>query len=858
MSTVASPSNDRGFLQGARVLELCDELGEYCGKVLAGLGADVVKVEPPGGESTRRIGPFVDDVPGPDRSLHFWHYNLGKRGITLDLDDERGAEAFLELVRTADVLIDSRHRDHLPERGLGYDRLRAVNPGLVYARISPFGDDGPWADHKASDLVHLALGGVMMNCGYDPTPEGVYDTPPVAPQMWQAYQITGEVTAIYVVAALFHRHRTGVGQQVGTAVHEAVAKNTETDLPDWIYRRLPHSRLTGRHSFPTTRSTGVGDLPSTPTHVMAKDGRWVLPYQTYLPGVASPGELLEAFVERHGLDAGEAPSVTEMNDTVARLVRSYTFDRDLWLEAQRTGLPWAPVRRPEENVGDEHWRQRGTFVGLEHPELGREIVHVGAKWYSPQVPWCTGRQAPRLGEHDAEREALWPTRSHAGAEAERTEPAVEELSPHGTPWALHGVRVVDLGWILASAGGGRFLAALGADVIKVEHESKLDIQRRGGAMAPEGLREARDRATAPLPVGPPGSLNRSGSFHENNTGKRAISLNLKSPRGRELLKRLIRDADVVVEGYSPGTMERMGLGYEVLREINPRIVYVQQSGMGHHGIYGGLKCFGPVAQAMSGLTEMSGLPAPYPPAGIGYSYLDWFGAYQMALAMMAGLYRQRLTGEGCWIDSSQVEAGIFLSGTAVLDHSVNGRSWSRTGNRSPYKPAAPNGVYRTGGEDRWIAISAFDEEQWSGLTRVLGLDGLSADPRFATLERRLANQDALDELVGRAVDGRDGVELMAQLQGEGVAAGICATAEDRCDRDPQLAHLGWLTELRQSEIGWWPTKTPPSRLSVTPGYQGGLVDRLGPSYGEDNAEVYTKLLGLDPDELEALAAEGVI
>ncbi len=270
-----------GFLTGVRVLELADELGEYCGKVLAGLGADVIKIEAPGGEATRAYGPFDKEQPG--RSLHFEHFNFGKRGVVLDLDTGDGREAFLRLVETADVALDTRPRDYLPARGLDYAVLKQRNPGIVHARISPFGDDGPWADYKGCDLVHLALGGVMMNCGYDPTPAGQYDTPPVAPQMWHAYQIAGEVTALELIAALCYRLETGVGQQLSTAVHDAVAKNTESDLPDWIYRRSPHARLTCRHSFPTSGAGGAASLPATPSLAQTKDGRWVLPLHD-LPG----------------------------------------------------------------------------------------------------------------------------------------------------------------------------------------------------------------------------------------------------------------------------------------------------------------------------------------------------------------------------------------------------------------------------------------------------------------------------------------------------------------------------------------------------------------------------------------------
>ena len=233
------------------------------------------------------------------------------------------------------------------------------------------------------------------------------------------------------------------------------------------------------------------------------------------------------------------------------------------------------------------------------------------------------------------------------------------------------------------------------------------------------------------------------------------------------------------------------------------------------GSYGRTRSYGPTAQAFSGISEMSGLPEPYPPAGIGYSYLDWFGAYQLATAMMAGLYRQRMTGEGCWIDSSQVETGIYLTGPTILDYTANGRRWSRYGNRSPHKPAAPCGAYRCAGTDRWIAITAFTEEQW------LALDpgprpcrSGPIDPGLATLPLRLQNQDYLDDLVTAATERHDPMALMTALQEAGVPAGVCETSRGplrvgspapppgvgrraRADRDRALAGKGAADQVQR-------------------------------------------------------------
>ena len=284
-----------GMLAGLRVVEVADELGEYCGLLFAGLGADVIKVEPPEGSPTRAIGPFLDDYPDPERSIFFWHYNRNKRSVALDAKTDEGREQLLHLIEGADVLIDSSCGELNAWLGLDRDALIRRFPGLVVARMTPFGDDGPWAKFKGSDLIHLALGGVMMNCGYDPDPRLRYDLPPIAPQLWHAYHIAGEQLAVGAVAALLHRLRTGEGQDVSCAVHEAVSKNTELDLMSWVMRRAPLYRLTCRHAM---------EQPNhTPNVAHTKDGRWYISW-----GVGARDEAkLVPFLDRYNMCADLEP-----------------------------------------------------------------------------------------------------------------------------------------------------------------------------------------------------------------------------------------------------------------------------------------------------------------------------------------------------------------------------------------------------------------------------------------------------------------------------------------------------------------------------------------------------------------------
>src|SRR5712691_6908294 len=400
----------RGPLTGIRVIELADEQAEYCGLTLAGLGADVVKVEPPGGSPTRRIGPFYQDREDRERSLFFWQYNRGKRSIVLDLRRPEDRDRFRSLVATADVLLESTPRGELDGCGLSANMLMQQSPTLIVSRMSPFGDHGPWADFKGSDLVHLALGGVMMNCGYDPAPGGTYDLPPIAPQMWHAFHIAGEQLAMAIIAALLFRWRTGKGQYLSCAIHEAVAKSTEVDLMSWVMRRVLVLRQTCRHARET--------VSPHPSIVHTKDGRWVMANLGTRPGESAA---LVGLLERYGMAAGldtkqsvvahgsrfvpgTAPT-TEKRDhameAVQRFVRAFTYENVPWREAQEAGMLWAPLRKPHENAMDPHWLARQSCTDVEHPELGRTFRYATSKWLATGTSWSVGRRAPLLNEDAA-------------------------------------------------------------------------------------------------------------------------------------------------------------------------------------------------------------------------------------------------------------------------------------------------------------------------------------------------------------------------------------------------------------------------------------------------------------------------
>lgn len=403
---------------------------------------------------------------------------------------------------------------------------------------------------------------------------------------------------------------------------------------------------------------------------------------------------------------------------------------------------------------------------------------------------------------------------------------------------LAGVRVVDFSWIVAGPQATRILADFGADVVRVEYAGRLDSIRIGMAS----------------PAAPAGSPDASGFFSNFSRNKRSITLNINDPAGLNAVKRLLTVADVVVENYSARVMGDKGLSYEAMAAINPGIIYISISGYGHRGRDGDYVTWGPTAQAVSGLTYMSGLPG-LPPAGWGYSYLDHSAGYYGALAILFALYHRARTGRGQYIDLSQIETGMAQAGPQILDKSVNGRPYRRAGNppgnRSTYPALAPHNTYPCRGEDRWIAIAVETEAQWRALVEVMESPGWTRDRRFATNAVRVANQDALDARLAEWTRGFDRHDLMLLLQARGVPAGAVQQAEDSQERDPQLAARGFYPEAAHPLLGRHRFEGVPFAMSRS----RWRVERGAPLLGEHNAAVLGDLLGLDEDGVLMLTAE---
>jgi crotonobetainyl-CoA:carnitine CoA-transferase CaiB-like acyl-CoA transferase len=428
-------------------------------------------------------------------------------------------------------------------------------------------------------------------------------------------------------------------------------------------------------------------------------------------------------------------------------------------------------------------------------------------------------------------------------------------------WALQGVRIIDLTWLQVGPQATRLMASFGAQVIRVEWRNPVavDVVRWVPPYAPNHATPDGGRSQGAAPsTGIPGNLNRSAYFNNTNPGKYAITLNLNQAKGRELLRLLVRDANAICENFSPRQMEKWNLGYEDLRKVNPKIIYLQTTGMGKAGVYSDFVSYGPTAQAFSGLTFLSGLPEPRGPAGWGYSYLDHSPGYFGAMFLLTALRRQRESGTGCYIDMSQTETGLMLSGTALLEHQLTQRRTERHGNRMPFMDWAPQGAFRCNGEDHWIAISIQSDAQWHLLIDEIGSPDWSRDAKYSTAAGRKANEDELETRLTSYTIGQERYDLMRRLQQRGIPSGVVQKSADRFDLDPQLKARGYYVDLRNSEIGTWPVEGFPAKLSRSPANVGGVTGRAAPTLGEDNDFVYQEILGLTAAEIAALREEEVI
>ena len=807
-----------GALADLKVIEYSlGAAGAMCAKAMADLGADVVKVEPPEGDPTRRIGPFPGGAPNPEASGQFLYLNANKRGVTLDLRSEAGRKQLFDLVARADVFVCDLSPKRAAELRLSPTRLERVNPRLICTYVTPFGNTGPYRDYEGTDLIVWHTGGM----GWETPAMAVTDMenqPPLRGRGNQAEYLAGWVAATATMAALHYRETYGVGQEVDVSAMEAVANHIRGNFATYSYDidRLPQTRQKNFFRW---------IWPCKDGHVSAAftlDHWWEQLKQLMgRPPWADEPEYAELPGRRDHVDEIEPGVIEWMSDkTRAQLYRIL----------QEAGVPCFPVLSMAEVVDSAHYRARGFFVEQSHPVAGN-VTQPGPPMRFSRTPWQLRRPAPTLGQHNIEVLAA-DDHGDTNAEAEvvsgpRNPPRSERSeAPRNRP--LQGVRVVDLGWILSVPHCGAWLGTLGAEVIRVESNARLELGRRGLAAPTDG----------------PPSVNRSAGWNGLNYSKLGVTLNLRDPDAVGLVKELVAVSDVVMENFATGVLERLGLGYEELVKVRPDLVMISGSTLGVTGPERTATGWGPNVVAYAGQPIVTGYQGGEP-QNLGGNWPDYLVGTMMAFGVMSALRHRGRTGEGQHIEVAMSELVSSLIPEAFMEFTMNGQQVGRIGNHDPNM--APHNVYRCRGDDAWVAIAVRDDAEWRAVSTAIGRPDLGSDPRYATLVARKRNEDELDRTVSEWTAGRSPGEVTEILQALGVPAGPVMNVVDLM-ADPHFSQRGFAVEMDHPEVGRRTVAGIPARFGAMP----ELAYFSAPLLGQHNDSVFGDLLAHSEERIQQL------
>ena len=772
-----------------RILDLTQGLGQYSTRLLADLGADVVRIEPPDGGMARKATPFAMDRPGPNRSLAFLHLNANKQSVVLDLEDEGDRTRLLHLASGADALVEDFPPGHLEGLGLGYARMRDANPAIVFTSVTPFGQTGPHAKMRGSDLIAQAMSDWLWNVG----DEG--DHPCAAPGD-PSVHIGGAHGALGTLLALYARRRSGRGQHVDVSVQEAMTASASS----FPIGRFSAATQIMRRMGSDTNAAGVNCYPCSDGYAQMNI-HFAQLWQKLVEWIDHP-----VLKDPYWLSIEARSESAEVAEEIIKEFTASMTTEEFVSGGRSRGLPVAPVNTFSDVRRSPVLLGRNWFKDVVHQELG-EINMPGFPWTMSATPPQYFRSGPLLGEHTED------VLQADGAESPRTLSADD--NQEGPP--LRGVRVIDLTRAWAGPFCTRLLADYGAEVIKIE-SGKFDTQREG----------------------------RAGTYTELNRNKMSITIDLHHPEGQALVKRLAEQSDVLVNNYRPGTLERFNLGYEELRKVNPNIIVLSMPGYGSTGPGRLYASHGAQLMADSGMYYIWGQPdTPVERRGRA-AIPDFLGGAQGALAVTAALHARDAMAAGQEIEIAQLEALVAALGVGLLDSSVNRRDWEPSGNRKT--DAAPYDVYACRGRDAYCAITCVTDEQWEALCRVMGHAQLAHDARFATLRDRAENADTLDEIITAWTSDLTPKQVMYLLQKGDVPAAVVQTGED-VYFDVHLRERGFVVPVDDPESGAMDVTGLSIHLPETPGRQ--QMDGR-PVFGGANDYVFDTLLKLAPEERRRL------
>ncbi len=807
-------------LAGLVVVELATGVaGPYAGKLLAAFGADVIKVEPPGGDPTRREGPRMGPRPDGERSPLFAHLNADKRSVVADVGAADGRRIVDSLLAGADLVVESAG----PNAPDGYhpSELRSRHPHLVVTSVTPFGCTGPYAGLPGNDLIAYAMGGPMHATG-------LAEREPIKLAGRIVEYQCGAVAALASLAAVTVAETSGSGSHVDVSNFETQAGSIDRRMA-LLLRHIFTGRIGEREGGNRIGVVPAGIYPTADGYcqiVFAPN------WMDRVSAMLDHPELSERLAAPDWMDDPDIPEL------MSEAMFTWTVQRtkqEAMDEAQSMGLAVMPLNSTADILDDPHFRERGYWTEVEHPELGTYTspgaqFHLGNAWRPP-----TG--APLLGAHTDE------VRDNPPTPRRRTTTDTPRLP-------LEGVRVLDLSVVWAGPLTTALLGDLGAEVIRLDNPNLFPTATRGAIPRPRPGHEAElGQFWGVFPDDDAGDRpwNRVGAFLIHARGKKGVTLDLRTELGRETFMRLVDESDVFVENNSVKVLGQLGIDWETLHRRNPRLIVARMPSLGLHGPYRDYIGFGAHMEAICGLTSLRGYRDLDPSVLDATYFMDPASGVAGAFAIMCALRRREQTGVGELVELAQAENLLNYIGEYLIDASITGEPHERHGNRHPHR--APQGVYPCEGENRWIAISVADDGQWSALRSLMG------DPDWATADLddedvRRAPHDELDERLATWTSGQRRDELADRLRAAGVESGPVLDDADLV-ADPHIAARGFLRPNSSSDV---PESPFPGHLWKWDGppLAWGPLSVMG----RDNDEIYRGVLGLDDEEMAALEAEG--
>jgi crotonobetainyl-CoA:carnitine CoA-transferase CaiB-like acyl-CoA transferase len=837
-------------LEGIRVLELAtDVAGPFAAKLLADFGADVIKVEPPGGDPARRHGPFPDACPNgpdPEQSALFLYLNANKRGLVADLAHPADRTLIADLAAASDLVIESHAPGVLAGAGLGYHDLCRRNPATVVTSITPFGQTGPYAHYKGADIVTYAMGGPMYGTGVDdrePTKLGGNLT---------SYQC-GNLAATASLAAVTMAQHSGAGVHIDLSMFEAQAGSVDRRVT-YLLWYLWSGMVVGRQPANSLRTLPNGFFPTAEGHVLTFT---LIPWIPRMLDVLDDAGLRQRFANPDWIHDDDLP------DEIQAVLLPWLFEgdkSDRAAAAQAHKWSMTALNAPIDVLDDPHFVDRGYFVETDHPVAGRyrqpgAPFRLGDDW---QDAWRLRRPAPTLDQHGPEIRAEVEAGRRAPGAAPPGPPATPPASPAPPPAAtrpqrlpLEGIRVLDLTVVWAGPSCTMHLADLGAEVIRVDNPYVFPPATRGNAPRPDP-----DLLVdfGPLGGGYPNldtsgrPWNKHGMWSAQARNKLSCTLDIRTDLGLETFFRLVEVSDVLVENNSVATLDKLGLGWDRLHARNPNLIALRMPPMSLSGPYASYVGFGASFEALCGLTRIRGYLDDDPTTTSAAFHMDPTTGASGAFAVMCALRRRAANGHGELIEFAQSENMMQHIGEYFVDAARTGRHHGPGGNR--HLSRAPQGCYRCEGDDRWVVISVGTDEEWAALASVMGRADLADESRFATAAGRMANHDELDELIGAWTATVDHRAVFERCQAAGVPAGPVLDEADAY-ADPHLAARRFFRPQGSEDVGTW--SFPGHQWRWTgPDMRWGPICRLG----ADNDHVLRHVLGLSDDEYQALDDAG--